>query len=841
MCVKVNYLRLCLLLCVMYIPPATPYASYEKVISYVEEKTVHCDNFIIAGDFNIPEFVTNSSKTSRAINESISFLNAKQINTIVNFQSRLLDLIICPSDASTYLSRSVEPLVPESRLHPALEFSYKCNQLDYSKFKSTQKLNYNFRKADLVKLYKLIAETDWTFLSNTNDVEILCDAFYNKLYSYFDLCVPKTLKKAKVYPIWFDKETIRSIKVKNHYLKMYRKSNLSFYKTKYHLNRKIVKNKISNCYKNFMIKTERNMISDPKTFWSFVNNKKGETRIPGIMKYQGQSLDNSNQIVNAFATHFESVYKINKPVISKQSSSNHNNTSTLHIASFSEHEIISAIKSLKSRKLYGPDKIPEFLLKDCACIFSKPLKIIFDSILQNGVFPKLWKLTRITPVFKAGLKNEIVNYRPICIISNISKIFEVLLSKIIYNHVNIYLSDNQHGFRKGKSTATNLCNFTQYVSKALDEKSEVHVIYTDFSKAFDCVNFDILLDKLDCFGLSTVLLRVISSYLKQRNNFVEINGVESKSFTPLSGVPQGSNLGPLLYLVYGNDLTVSLNCNFLMYADDTKLFKIIKNPSDCVLLQNDINEMFNWSVNNQINLNIKKCQVMVYTRNKSVTNFNYYVNGEVIKKTNECKDLGVTFDTKLTFKKHIDNICLEANKMTGFIIRNTKSFSNVNVIKILYNSIVRSHLEYCCQVFNPNTKLYINKMEKIQKKVLRYMYLKVHKTYPVLGYPSNELLIEFNMLSLSNRRILSDIMFVFKILRGQIDDPNLLYMLNIFVPRMTSRYNITFYNKTTNTWHHKNSPIMRVCNLVNKYCKLDIFNCTKMQLKNHVISALISS
>ena len=236
----------------------------------------------------------------------------------------------------------------------------------------------------------------------------------------------------------------------------------------------------------------------------------------------------------------------------------------------------------------GPDGIPSFLIKDCASVLAKPLLILFNLALNSNTFPELWKNSKIIPVFKKDNRTDIKNYRPITIINNFSKAFEFALYEELHIHIDAQICSNQHGFVAGRLTISNLVCVTQFISEMLGGNGQVDVIYTDFSKAFDRLDHGILLRKFSDFGFNRDLVQFCSSYLKCRNQYVQYRGEKSESIICTSGVPQGSVLGPLFFILFINDIVLGVNCYCLLYAGDLKLYLAIKNESDCLLLQADL-------------------------------------------------------------------------------------------------------------------------------------------------------------------------------------------------------------------------------------------------------------
>lgn len=382
-----------------------------------------------------------------------------------------------------------------------------------------------------------------------------------------------------------------------------------------------------------------------------------------------------------------------------------------------------------------------------------------------------------------------------------------------------------------RSPNSNLAVFTSNIYKAFDKFCQVDVIYTDFSKAFDKVNHHILLLKAEyIFGFSEQLIQLLNSYLSNRLLYVVSNNIESRTFFASSGVPQGSNLGPLLFLIFINDIISTVDCNILLFADDLKIFMNVSDETDCVKLQENVDRLYVWSSINKLSFNINKCCVMSYTRKKTLTSFNYLMNNEPLKRVEEVLDLGILMDTKLYYNNHINLIVSKSLKIIGFIYRNSKEFKNVKTILMLYFSFVRSKLEYCALIWSPFYNECINKIEGVQKKLLKFTYYREHGIYP-LDIIYNELLQIYKLPSLQKRRIITDLMFLYKICNNLIDCTYLLSEITFKVPDTRTRKSLMFHINCPRTNYLQSSPLARICIEYNNICNdnfVDV-NCSKIK------------
>ena len=504
----------------------------------------------------------------------------------------------------------------------------------------------------------------------------------------------------------------------------------------------------------------------------------------------------------------------------------------MSLTSFSEIEVLKSLKKIKPKLTKGPDNIPAFIVKDCAAVFAGPLTTIFNLSLKTRTFPDVWKYSRLCPVFKKDNKSIAENYRPITIICNFAKVFEITLHTTLSSHVQGQIICNQHGFVPGRSTETNLTCMTQFISKELDSSKQVDVIYTDFSKAFDRLDHGTLLEKLGKFGLSVAQLDFFSSYLENRRQYVEYRGYKSFDVLATSGVPQGSVLGPLMFVVFINDIATNLNVESLLYADDLKIYSVIENEQDCENLQNNLNMVNDWCLSNNLPLNISKCNSFSFSKMHNRINYNYHISGQLLQRPDTVKDLGVIFDRCLSFKDHINFTIASALKSLGFIIRNCKGIGNTYIMKLLYYSFVRSKLEYCSLIWSPAYAIHIINVENIQRRFVKYLCFIEDGIYPITGYPQNVMLQRFHMFNLENRRIIHSIIFLYKIMHNMFDCPHILEQLNFHIPRIASRNCETFYLPTPRTNLLKFSPLYFMCKNYNLLQdQLDIFNCSISSIK----------
>lgn len=451
--------------------------------------------------------------------------------------------------------------------------------------------------------------------------------------------------------------------------------------------------------------------------------------------------------------------------------------------------MFAGLSNLKENFTSGPDNVPEGILRRCKDSLCEILCFLFNQSLKTGKFPEAWKESFIIPLFKSGNAHDASNYRGIAKLNSIPKLFESLLVDELFFNAKEKLTNSQHGFFKGRSITTNLLELSTYVSDAFSQKQQVDVGYFDFSKAFDQINHKLLVNKLHLFGMSTNLCNWFSSYLCNRIQKVKFKSCVSSPITVHSGVPQGSHLGPLLFLIFVNDLPEKLkSSNVLLYADDAKVFSIIRSYDDCVKLQKDFDNLSQWSNDNFLQLNIKKCKTLTFSRIKDTINFDYHLSGSNLGRCEHFNDLGVTFDSKMTFKVHIDSIIAKAKSRLGLIKRYAKEFDDPYITKTLFVSLVRSILEFACQVWSPHYVTHINRIESVQKQFLLFALRQLNWENRLILPPYRNRLLLLNLNTLEDRRKLLSCCLIWNLMNNKIDSSNLLKKLCFICPVRTSRF-----------------------------------------------------
>jgi hypothetical protein len=718
-----------------------------------------------------------------------------------NSRGGMLDLVLSDFNSEQLsVSEGDEPLVPIDDYHPSLEITIICrNRAEPSPSPSPplqrpgSSPNWNWRKADFLGLYVAINNLDWSDMSTMNDINGVVELFYGRLYDCISQYVPtkSTFEQDHkyVYPIWFNAEIISNIRKKYYHLKRYRAEGKIYNRELFKFYRWHVKNLIDNAYKQHLQLTEQNLINDPTRFWEYIKYRNSVRQRTNVYRV-GDVEVVEQAAANAFADYFCSVY-VNEapsldPDIAMHATVHQRDATSISVNTVDVSNLKEAVKRLKPRSSGGPDGIPVFLAKDCISAFVRPLIYIYNLALSTCRYPEVWKISRVTPVPKANSDNDVSSYRPIAVISVFAKIFESVLCQQINKQIGNLLHDSQHGFRQACSTTTNLVAHVDYIYAELDSGKQVDTAYFDFKKAFDLVHNDILLHKLVLMGFSSQLVKFFSNYLRDRRQFVKIGNFTSSDYYVRSGVSQGSTLGPLLFLIFINDLphnVITAKC--LLFADDLKLSLGVDGLSDCHALQRDIDAVMNWSVLNLLPFNVNKCKIITFSRKRCPLYATYTLSDAPLVRVSEIRDLGLILDTSLNFHNHVTAVCKKASKMLGFVIRTSSQFGRSEVALVLYNAYILSKLEYGAIVWDPYEEKYILMVERIQRKFTRWLYKRKYGYYPYL-YPSLFVTGMTGLNTLKLRRAMQMVVHYLSIIHNKMYNPTIMSKVGLLVPNRVS-------------------------------------------------------
>lgn len=807
--------------CCLYAPPNSDIATYTSIFDYLDSILKDGDPILLAGDFNLPFFPAVMCDISSSLMHFLCFNNLVQVNSVYNFLGRRLDLVISNIN-NLAIQKCVSSLIVEDNYHPSLRIDFSVKTTDVKKINSVY--TYDYSKGNYLLLHSMMRDVNWDSLLNISNPNDCMSELYCKLYNVLDKTIPKKISSKsfhkRKFPHWFSKDLIKKINIKN---KMHRRNKFSI---EFRDLRTSIKAQTKVEFREYHKNIEHNASLDPSGFWKFIKSKSQGNGVPEHIIHNDTSYEGSLDIANAFANYFKGVYEPSEIDVYSDFGDFWGNFDFVEITN---DMTLAAIKKLKSKKSVSTDNIPSYIFKGCAEILAKPLTHLFNCALNTGVFPDTLKKSIVVPIYKKGGIDKIQNYRPINLLSPLAKVFEIILHENLQLLINEHIVKEQHGFLKDRSTISNLSVFTNSASLAIDNKQQLDVIYTDAEKAFDKVSHKLLLNKLIHFGLSKKAFELLKSYLTDRTCTVRIGNETSDAFTVTSGVPQGSNISPLLFILFVNDLPECImHSECLLFADDFKIYKNVASESDCIDLQSDLTNVMTWFTNNKMFLNIEKCSFVSFTRKSTRINFEYRIHSETLTESRAIKDLGITFESNLRFNLHYRNMVNKAYQMLGFLIRNSKHFKQISTLSKLYNCLVRPHLEYASIIWTPTAECNRDLIEKIQKKFLRYLYFKQNGVYPVfpLLVSYKNMLSSFNFQDLHARRIVQCLIILYNIINNyKLNNSDLINNIKFHVPKISLR-RTTNSNKTFNIYTVSSymCHILDECNAVLSQFNIDIFH-----------------
>ena len=381
---------------------------------------------------------------------------------------------------------------------------------------------------------------------------------------------------------------------------------------------------------------------------------------------------------------------------------------------------------MKTKKSCGPDNISSFILKIACPVVSKSLAKIFNASLETGIFPEVWKLARVAPIFKTGVKSDMSNYQPISVLSTVARVFEKIVYEQLYDYFekNRFLTKYQSGFRRFHSTVTAMLKNTNGWLLNMDKGHYNGVILFDLKKAFDTIDHGILKEKLKNYGIQNTELAWFGSYLLGHKQYCSLNGVSSETTEAVYGIPQGSCLGPLLFLIFINDLPLTLkNAEPSIFADDTSFTASADSiPSLLGILDESIESLKNWMTSNKLTFNTLKTEFLVIASRTKVKEVKetlcVYVQGEPIYRSPYAKSLGFYIDQQLDWEDHVTHVVKKCNSGLS-ALRNSRGSLPKEALLAIYRSLIESHLHYGISVWGNCGDSLLTRLQKIQNRAAR--------------------------------------------------------------------------------------------------------------------------
>ena len=738
-------------------------------------------HILIMGDFNYPEIkweplrLPNSDahpafKFVECLRDCFFYQHVHEPTHVRGTDTpNVLDLIITNEENMVQNINYEAPLGKSH--HNVLTFNYHC----YTSQQENNTPKFIYHKGDYDSLRK-----EWHENIKIDDphgctVQQLWDQIEKNISDSCHQYIPVSTGKPrpnKTHAPWNTAKTKEKIKQKKEGYKIKRTDQT--HQNEYSKLCNQVKWECRKAKSDFEKKIAQNAKKNPKHFYKYVQSKvKVKVAVGDLLKPDGGVAKESKEKADTLNNYFSSVFTV-EDTNSMPDFSERNFNSTIETLEIKPEDVEKKLNKLNTSKAAGPDGISPRVLKELSSELAPILTILMNKSIEEGTIPQQWKNGHVTPIFKKGSRNKPDNYRPVTLTVLICRTMESFVRDVIMNHLldNLLLSSQQHGFIIGKSCVTQLLACMDIWTKALDDGLNMDIAYMDFRKAFDSVPHKRLLKKLHEYGVRGKIHSWIENFLSGRKQRVVVDGVYS-DWTPVtSGIPQGSVLGPLLFLVFINDMPEEVvNAVLLMFADDTKIMKVIKDAEDNKSLQKDLDSAHHWSSIWQLYFNEKKCKLLhigrtnekhTYHLQKSTEDGETKVDLEI---TELEKDLGVHVDPKLNFSDHTQQVVSKGNSKIG-LIRRSFTYLDAEVVRTLYTSLVRPSLEYANAVWSPMYKKDAVAIENVQRRAT--------KLVPKLKNLSYEARLKsLNLPSMYYRRARGDMIETFKFVNGiyKCDNP----------------------------------------------------------------------
>ena len=510
----------------------------------------------------------------------------------------------------------------------------------------------------------------------------------------------------------------------------------------------------------------KNAKSNPKAFWRYAQSKlKTRAAIPDLIIPGTESdpkyVSSDREKAEIFVNYFSSVFTTEPDDETMPPFEERDYSEVIDNINITYETVLKKLKKLKINKSPGPDTIHPRVIHEIAESVSTPLAIIFSTSIRNKTLPEEWKQANISSIFKKGKKTHPQNYRPVSLTSIICKTMESIIRDHVIDHMkqNNLFSPKQFGFINGRSTVLQLLHVLKIWTEIIDQGGTLDAIYCDFMKAFDKVPHKRLIYKLDKYGIKGNILGWIHSFLNGRTQKVNINGSFSTAAPVSSGIPQGSVLGPILFVIYINDLpdVIDKNSFAYLFADDTKIFREIKSQADIDILQKDIDKLVEWSNLWLLKFHPDKCvHIGIGINRKQDNSYRYKMEDKNLKISSCEKDIGVFIDSKLKFEEHINHAVNKANRVLG-IARKTFDYMDIKTFNHIFKALVRPHLEYAAPIWFPHHNRLKEMIENVQRRATKMVPGLSHLSYP-------DRLKKLKLPTLSYRRVRGDMIQTYKLL-----------------------------------------------------------------------------
>jgi hypothetical protein len=715
------------IICAVYRKPGSNIQSFFKKLDKI--LSMH-DNVIVMGDTNINTFVSNHI--------TLSFTNTLESNGYCLANSHNSNMYTRKSQHGTITCIDHLAFNKSFSVNKDIKFAVGDNDLSDHRFLIT---SFSLNSPIAVSTKKPIFKIDYNKIKShlasfrNDNFDNFHEKLQSKVTNFSNISYPTN--KDDSQGKWFTDDLRNRLKIRDKFYKLHRKHpNNSLYESQFKFHRNRLQWEIKKAKNNFQSKSVLENASNPFKFWRCVslilhntNKSNNSDTLPPLKDGRNLAVndkDKANVLNKYFVSVGKSIIQQNTQPRPSRLCNNPNISSLLSdFSPTTPEELTRVIKSLKNRSSAGYDRIKPIFIKNNVSFFAQFLSDKINEAFDSGQFPDPLKIAKVVPIFKGGSKNDTSNYRPISIVSIFAKIFEIIIASRLQDHliINNLIHANQFGFVKKSSTTSAATNLVNEIVKRTNGKLKTSCLFLDLRKAFDCLNFDILLELLHFNGIRNKALHLFKSYLNNRKQFVSINNSKSDTMIVECGVPQGSVLGPLLFLIYINQIFgIELNAFIQLYADDTALVygeKDLKTLK-CKMTE-DLNKLVPWLKSLNLAINYEKTKYILFNKNSSNHRDRFdriQIGSDTILRTNSYSYLGLIIDEKLNWSAHISSLCSKISKYT-FVFAKLRHIMCFTLLKRLYYALVHSNIVYLLPIWGNAPQTYLNCLQTLQNKIVK--------------------------------------------------------------------------------------------------------------------------